>query len=71
MLRSIGIGAISLASSGGCVVTFLCRLGRHQPSRRSELDLVNLQFKSFCRRCGMIMIRVGNRWQVQPEKAAA
>jgi hypothetical protein len=46
-------------------------MGRHRPSRRSELDLLDLQVRSYCKRCGATMVRSGHKWQIEePAKAA-
>lgn len=34
----------------------LCRLGRHLPSGRSQLDLTDEQVKSYCKLCGVVLI---------------
>jgi len=42
-----------------------CRLGRHRPSRRWQLDLLDQQVKSYCRGCGAVIVRSGEGIKVQ------
>jgi hypothetical protein len=46
----------------------LCRLGYHRPSHRSQLDLRDQQVKTYCKRCGAVLVLVGDKWQSQEQK---
>jgi len=50
---------------GGELVSILCHFGHHRPSQRSQLDLSDLQVKTFCRGCRAPMIRVASKWRVE------
>jgi len=49
-------GSILCAFAREFVVHLLCRLGRHLPSGRSQLDLTDEQVKSYCKLCGAVLI---------------
>jgi hypothetical protein len=43
----------------------MCRLWGHRPSHRSQLDLSDLQVKTYCSRCGTPMIRLASKWRAE------
>jgi len=63
------IAVLSTSRGLGNPVRFLCRLGYHRPSSRSQLDLRDQQVKTYCRGCGEVLVRDGDKWQVQGQTA--
>jgi hypothetical protein len=46
-------------------------MGHHRPSHRSELDLNDLQVKTYCRRCGAMLVFADHKWRVVEDLEAA